>query len=318
MGDIFRHAKSTVLWLGVPSTDSACGTRTLFQLKDIKLEDYVWDSQRLKAVKSILQRPYWKRIWILQEALCSKDVFVRCGFDEINFERFLDLVRLLPSYQLQALEDSEQIDLTEYFPFASVLDFVNQEQLLQLRQGDSNIGLIVWLYACSGFASTLLRDRIFGPLGLTALLDRDALIPDYSSRTTDQQILCRVTHHLMKTQNKVHEMLVLNFFQDQKNVVLPSWTPDWLSGSVMLPLYQPNRSFSAAQNEDEWTRLTEFIGGLSPSFLFSSVTRLRDSPYTGSFYRCYHESLPLSFSNVGRTGSSTHTEFPPVLEISSI
>jgi hypothetical protein len=38
----------------------------------------------------LLERPFWKRIWIVQEVVLGKSVTIICGPDEIPWQKFLD------------------------------------------------------------------------------------------------------------------------------------------------------------------------------------------------------------------------------------
>ncbi|RSL90926.1 hypothetical protein CEP51_000481 [Fusarium floridanum] len=63
-------------------------------------EDYLamaqaFDDRALRAINRLLQRPWWSRAWIIQEATCDNETFVRCGRDVTDFTAFVATINCL-------------------------------------------------------------------------------------------------------------------------------------------------------------------------------------------------------------------------------
>lgn len=69
MNRIYMRASELVIWLGPPSFDSDLAIQSILEIgsgspydKLGTIQDDVW-----QAIQSLLERPWWKRIWIVQE-----------------------------------------------------------------------------------------------------------------------------------------------------------------------------------------------------------------------------------------------------------
>ncbi|KAF2670195.1 hypothetical protein BT63DRAFT_478378 [Microthyrium microscopicum] len=84
MGNIYSCASSVVAWLGLASEDSQHArifieqqTSGTMSKSDVDLQST--SSETWKLAPKILQRPYWTRLWIMQELALAKDVTFVCG-----------------------------------------------------------------------------------------------------------------------------------------------------------------------------------------------------------------------------------------------
>lgn len=107
MGRIYDHASSTIVWLGVPSSD-----RTEIRAMDF-IKEIVTMSKRIPAEKlaqSLLnpecehrwhtllrmcRHSYWSRTWIIQEFVRAPSIEVICGNASIAWNQFEVLLDLL-------------------------------------------------------------------------------------------------------------------------------------------------------------------------------------------------------------------------------
>jgi hypothetical protein len=87
MGDIFRRAKKVIVWLGPASENSDHAVSLIHNLKDLASEE---DGS---AVKDLLARPYWSRLWIVQEVILARDILVLCGSSMTSWSRFEDFLK---------------------------------------------------------------------------------------------------------------------------------------------------------------------------------------------------------------------------------
>ena len=102
MGQIFRCAKETFVWLGLEDADSALvmnvfkdAYRTDEACSCAKLHstDRTVDGQRVwMATQAFFDRPYWRRSWIVQElALAQGEITVFCSADTLGYKIIYNL-----------------------------------------------------------------------------------------------------------------------------------------------------------------------------------------------------------------------------------
>ena len=113
MRDIYKSARRAVVWLGdetlwsnrlfqfLKSMDKARGwevgnekSKTAFKSSRAELQWRLSTDQHVQRIVErglygdIAQRPFWSRIWIVQEVALASDVVVQCGEDEMSWEDF--------------------------------------------------------------------------------------------------------------------------------------------------------------------------------------------------------------------------------------
>ncbi|KAH6694923.1 heterokaryon incompatibility protein-domain-containing protein [Leptodontidium sp. MPI-SDFR-AT-0119] len=142
MGLIYSRAEEVIVWLGSESNDSgnamACLVSPGKQL----------GNRSKAAVTSLLQRPFWKRVWIIQEVSKSRKLRVLCGSASIRWEQMVD-----------SLERWHVVPPT----IKALQKFRTAEQL---HMGLDRPELISGLFQTVQCLSTDPRDKIFAILGL--------------------------------------------------------------------------------------------------------------------------------------------------------
>jgi len=106
MAEIYAKARTVIIWLGEPTVDSAqaihwiqCAAGGSAMEKSANPEH---------AVLSLLQRPWFQRIWVVQEVAAARHIIVKCGLDEIEGHAFcLGLNQLQLSFE--ACPDLERL-----------------------------------------------------------------------------------------------------------------------------------------------------------------------------------------------------------------
>lgn len=85
MEAIYREAANVAVWLG-PADD-------VHEL--IKINDPSYDQQshpsNTKTIRQLLSRPYWRRVWVIQEVAVASSVSIYCGRYAIAWEDFISL-----------------------------------------------------------------------------------------------------------------------------------------------------------------------------------------------------------------------------------
>jgi hypothetical protein len=105
----YKQARQVVAWLGRASEDSETGMHFIPKVVDFakkikweiekgpQLEEFLHaDEQILTSMTAILDRPYWTRLWIVQEFMLPEKLIIACGdlflqWDDLGFIRLLNL-----------------------------------------------------------------------------------------------------------------------------------------------------------------------------------------------------------------------------------
>ena len=168
------------------------------------------DRTSLRAVADLMQRKWWTRVWVIQEALKLRRVTVVCGDKEVDMTYFVQLVK----EKLELKFDSEP-------PFIKILSnwYFHKQQA-----GTRGISLMDLTLRTQSFQATVRRDRVYALLGLATPEARSWIIPDYSDDMSQRLFLIRVTAYFLR-----FSVRSLRFASYSRGSDCPSWVPDWTS-----------------------------------------------------------------------------------------
>lgn len=102
MGAIYRRAQEVHAWVGEEGEDF----RRAFPLGDNEGEDLKevfpwplaepeskqWNEERSTALVTFLSRPYWTRVWVIQELALSQTAIIHCGPHNMDWEKLAAIV----------------------------------------------------------------------------------------------------------------------------------------------------------------------------------------------------------------------------------
>ncbi|KAK3347428.1 heterokaryon incompatibility protein-domain-containing protein [Neurospora tetraspora] len=199
------------------------------------------------------ERPYWRRLWIVQEVVLARKAVVACGSGEgvvVDWEDVQDALQLFEWMILYSNIDPKYRRLYELLgdimPSVMHLEEATNVYRLSLREGKDGMRLMeVLLFTdCAdgedkAIQATDPRDRIYGLLGLIRESDRKKIPVDYSDKTTVSTVLTHVATALIQEYGPD----VLCYHRETARWAdegLPSWVPDWTAprrptiGSVKL------------------------------------------------------------------------------------
>ncbi|KAM0546264.1 hypothetical protein ACHAPJ_010947 [Fusarium lateritium] len=190
------------------------------------------------ALKKWFERPYFSRVWIIQEfCLCPDTVFV-CGSKTIS----VDLVKLAVIMVQIAISNMPQGDFGLLQPPEMPLERlaeVSTEPTARLfacrsrhqKHGDDELYMLLRrLFVELETNATEHRDRIFALLGLAADAGKLGIEPDYDpSDGSDERILTQTARTLIEKSGRVDLLCYSQFPKLPKLSRLPSWVPDWRS-----------------------------------------------------------------------------------------
>ena len=178
MREIYSIAQQTIIYLG--EADEQC-QETFRNLGAIGSppnteKATVAESVRTLVVDHILSRPWFSRVWIYQELIPSREVWVQMGRERVTWDEFC--VGLLDRHDdLQSESDSQvtwiapkRID--KGWEILSDMRASRHKYMLSLLNNTDLPSLLNILTTRRGLAVTDLRDMIYGHLAVTGYFDQ--------------------------------------------------------------------------------------------------------------------------------------------------
>lgn len=252
---VYEEARRVIVWLGPTSDDSDLAMRILGDLgkqvvvlKDGDIlpapgiDEADWQSARFTlpyspstwaAIASLLRRPWFSRVWILQEVLLSAEAQFVCGDQEISRETLGGALYLMKFK-------------TELGQLLS-RGLINSVALVVMPAVISTWSIATAVRMTHEAHCTLDKDSIYGALGLFPPSFRTRITVDYSL-TTEVVYTNFVKSHIEHVRRL--EMFRVCDLQHQRLPRLPSWVPDFFD-TPTTPLGIGNWSFCSGYSASE-------------------------------------------------------------------
>jgi hypothetical protein len=231
MGDIYKHARRVVVWLGSAQDDSTLALQTMqyigeqvqvararFRLRAPEAIEREWyrgrtnlplDQKASRAIQTLLQRSWFKRLWIWQEIqLANSEAVLQCGRDRSDWDVFRRAVILL----------YEKLELPAPLSRNDLATAIN----LAWHNTDQSLSTLL---LCTARAACLdPRDKVYALLGLTDTPFRQLIQPNY--RLSVAQVYEKaVVAHIRYS----GDLQILSHCSAvDKNPTWPSWVPQLL------------------------------------------------------------------------------------------
>jgi hypothetical protein len=85
MASIYRNASRVLVWLGEQSAESNTAMQVITRFRDNR--NSIRDENK-KAIMSLSTRPYWTRLWVVQEICVARQLKIYCGSMSLSWEIF--------------------------------------------------------------------------------------------------------------------------------------------------------------------------------------------------------------------------------------
>ncbi|KAK4618011.1 Heterokaryon incompatibility protein 6, OR allele [Fulvia fulva] len=261
MGLIYEKAYRVVIWLGSEGEDTAHATALLgdfanhVNFRKLEEDGYAYHDQlaaevtaprffsdpdfahhwfahilqkqkdparALRGVNEIVMRPYWERVWVVQEAAKASRALVRCGRLRINLNAILAIVSCLPG-----------IPHREQTLLETILKFRIQESN---SAGDcsNRVSLYQALIDTRYSLATEPRDKVYSLLGLTS--DGDDLLPTPSYVGTPEQAFATVSRAILRSRRATNLLLLSGWVPLNGKDIRPQVRAvDWADTKFRIP-----------------------------------------------------------------------------------
>ncbi|KAH9213670.1 heterokaryon incompatibility protein-domain-containing protein [Leptodontidium sp. 2 PMI_412] len=256
MGRIFALARHTIIFLGegTPPSDqvmdvlcraahsTSCSSECSALVnntpsranKRSKLPD-VPEDIRLLADQTILQRPWFTRVWVLQELVLSLDPWIQVGLKRVRWDLFAGMLinPRIPEHRIKVLVDMSEaraIEASWEFGNAQGVDEepVKSGYLLKILSSRRSLGV------------TDPRDMVYAHLGLLGSR-RDStghrnLFVDVNYGKSIREVYVDVAVSFLHSRSRLDILShVEDVLLELRRKHLPSWVPDWTSPHVSVP-----------------------------------------------------------------------------------
>jgi hypothetical protein len=248
MKDIYRDASKVIAWLGPEADDSAlciARLRSLGQnglkenlegIMDV-LKDYKHPHEltRLKiAYDHFCQRPYWQRLWILQEFALGKDVQLLCGPSTISYEELLSALFWYSGAELSAEQRALCAEVILCFS-SDAVTFVQSVFTCRERYRKRDNYKEMILFRIMVTCLTLEydnnhpqcsdpRDRVFSMMSLAHDAKDFDKFPDYTKSCED--IYEEAARQFLR-QGHIEVLAYCQFPRAIREREMATWAPDW-------------------------------------------------------------------------------------------
>ena len=290
MGTIYQRAWTTLAWLGEDVDNSISAIDTILATKDalrsypggrpLDVEDFerfslpAPDSPKWLELKKLMSRPWFYRVWIIQEVVLSHRIIIMCGakcipwadlsmFSYCMIDNDLDQ-HLSRSGALHG--ESLESGCIRVNTIDSIREFNNATP--------SKTPFINALVEGRSAQATNPRDKVYAIIGMT----RDVMYPKYSDPVID--IYIETALKIATTSFGIDLLCCVDHLHPTPNQ--PSWVPDWATPrqTTSLGFYAKYHDVYRAIKKPYWemqsrTEITENGAGLViTGFIVDSITKV--------------------------------------------
>jgi hypothetical protein len=232
MGEIYSSIFMVVIWLGEATPESAIAIKHLdthIYVRDGELEvnlahtfkDPAYTAAWEAVGHDLLMRPWWRRIWTIQEVALTIRARVLCGQDMMMFQKLAIGTEYAFKNELRIFQGNED--------GSTNLWSVTYRQGYRMRRAKGEILRLQELLMNSiPCFATDPRDMIFSLLGLaTDVEDAEELSPDYSRSMSVEQVYTNVVKFQVRKYKCLDIICLSRHPKHHDN--LPSWVPDFFN-----------------------------------------------------------------------------------------
>ncbi|OAL53050.1 HET-domain-containing protein [Pyrenochaeta sp. DS3sAY3a] len=270
MHHVYQFAVEVIVWLGRNSEDSDEAMGLVQQLADCKTMDIVTELMSARATGSspekawrplaqLFARPWWTRVWVLQEVAFGKKVMVVCGSAKQLWLNFAVVAFILRRYSADGgFHDKARPDRLE-LPDSSLMAFACSFSAFAIVERFPFRLEYAITTLVGPRVATDPRDKIFAVLNLVPR-DEWPCAPNYDMNTKDLYTL--VTKHLIRRSRNL-------------NVLANCWNGDWyVTDKKFRPKFQQKRLEGLPTWVVDWTLLNRTSNFLD----IGSVDSVMDAP----------------------------------------
>jgi hypothetical protein len=256
MRDIYKNAQQVIIWLGEAENHRHHAMNIIKQMAQhsTTLEkwgpQHSWSDEDLQQVKlcfgnyaahmdkewatlqPLFNRPWFRRIWTVQEVAVARYTTVLCGPEEIPWTGMIRGLEVDVSSRLLYSKRALNLDTLDFFDPAHAAKLNHWKELRQSsKYSEYNLGsLLSYLLWFRQREATNPLDKIYALLGL---VNNDTLaeviVPHYALSV--ESVYNTVTRRYLEATGKL-DILSIPRGKPKSLYRLPSWVVDWSDSSI--------------------------------------------------------------------------------------
>ncbi|KAG9232006.1 heterokaryon incompatibility protein-domain-containing protein [Amylocarpus encephaloides] len=246
MGKIYLNALGVLVWLGTPVAGDRQAVQIIEKFDDASGRVVNWNEldaeavlggtkreASLKALASLLQRPWFRRTWVIQEVVLATKTVILCGHHITSWSalcRFADWLKCHDTLRFDASILS-RLDVMRHLRW-----------LVRHTKRERGLTLFKLLSTTKQFDATNPHDKIFGMMGLGDFSNTDGIVVTYNSC---QDLYTNYAKRTMESGLLWDVLSEAGIDLGATNLKLPSWVPDWSIISSQSPTSKRVAHFSS-------------------------------------------------------------------------
>lgn len=246
MADIYKKAKRAMVWLGDEVEGSSDCRGAIDFLHHLQSLQPVFSGQQADAARAnlrslhmashwtsvshLLARPWWSRVWTLQEMILPGEVKFYCGKHSISRGRFKTAMYSIFLCSIGDRDMDVELIARKTFDSAFNRRRVHQWHVHPNARGISLVAILAYI---GNHSASDARDRVYSVLGLITERDRRLVgIPEYKTSVQHQYAkLVRSFYNEYQSLDVICFSHIFNRYAaledpGMENAV-SSWVPDW-------------------------------------------------------------------------------------------
>lgn len=226
MGNIYAAAAKVVGWIGLACDSSTTAVNSPLpgnRDPSIAISGSTSEMESpmiLQQIRDFLSRPYFTRIWIIQELAKARSAELWYGQDTLGLDDFNTFV--LSNHAAKMTSNQKIL-------FEAIRLFCMGER--QAKMGKSRMLLSQALIASRFSKASDPRDKIFALLGLVR--DGNDIVPAPDYRKSAKDIFAAASKYMIGSQRQVSLILLARGSNSPGKY--PSWIPDWNDCTQLPP-----------------------------------------------------------------------------------
>ena len=167
----YSDAQRVIVWLGPAANSSDYAMDTLADTRQLRHRIAESTDSQYAGLLAVLNRTYWRRVWIQQELYLAREAIFHCGSRAISESAFFDSFDAIVPYHDNLMRPD---------PAAFVM-------MRHRKRDHTRNTLRGWLYLCleQNLKCTEPRDLIYGMLGMSNDCQQQEIVPDYEKPMKD-------------------------------------------------------------------------------------------------------------------------------------